>query len=166
MVLGRGYRAWPRALHLWQSYENLPHEVVTVWTPLVWVVFWLRSRANKSRFNLTAVSDFFGEHMVRRAWPSRPPRSCCSSGMQVFRRLAPMEDYRPSCRNPAHQISYFRRESISTYRCCTVIKGSASMICCRSGPGREAGRQLRIIMKTRPTPAKYRASHRSTAHVE
>lgn len=159
MVPGRGYRARPRALHLWQSCENLSHEVVTVWNPLVWVVFWLRSLANKSRFNLTAVSDFFGGHMCDTRGLRGLPVRAVHRGMQVFRRLAPLEDYRPSCRNPAQRFSYLRRGSIGMYRCCTVFKGSVSMICGRNGSRREAGRQLGTIMKTRPTPAKSRASH-------
>jgi len=81
---GRGYRAWARALHLWQSCENLSHEVVTVWTPLVWVVFWLRSLANKSRFNLTAVSDFFGGHRYDTRGLRGLPVRAVRRGMQIF----------------------------------------------------------------------------------
>ena len=63
---------------------KLSHEVVTVWTPLVWVVFWLRSLANKSRFNLTAVSDFFGGHMCDTRGLFDLPVRAVRRGMQVF----------------------------------------------------------------------------------
>ena len=83
------------------------------------------------------------------------------AGCRSLSGLAPLKDYRPSCQNPAQRFSYPRRGSIGKYTLMYSLKGSVSMICCRSGSRREAGRQLGTIMKTRPTPAKYRTFERS-----